>query len=105
MNIRVADTLVKKMVGLLGTKTFPDCDGLFFPDVACIHTFFMKYPIDIVFLDKDNKVNKILGHVKPFRIVWGSWKSVSVLELADGSASARNIKVGDIIGIEGKENG
>ena len=80
-------------------------DGLFFPDVHCIHTFFMQYPIDVLFLDKDGVVLKIAGKVVPYRIVGGGDNGVAVLEMRAGAVEEKNIKVGDVIHLKEKRNG
>ena len=100
MNIRCAHTFTEKLVGLLGTGSFPDTDGLFFPGVTCIHTFFMCYAIDVLFLDKKNAVTHIAREVKPFRVVWGPAGSRSVLEMRSGAAKKEKMKIGDIIPVE-----
>ena len=102
MNIKYACSFKDRLIGLLGTNQFPDYEGLFFPDVNCIHTFFMQYPIDVLFLDKDHKVLKIKGKVRPFRIVWGKHDSCDVLEMKAGASEQMNIKIGDILNLEGK---
>ena len=101
MNIQHADTFARKLIGLLGTKRFPEYDGLFFPGVSCIHTFFMQYSIDVLFLDKNNKVCKIAEKVKPFRLVWGPDDTFGVLEIKAGHASEMKIKIGDTFHLEG----
>ena len=100
MDIRCAHTFTEKLVGLLGTRSFPDYDGLFFSGVTCIHTFFMRYPIDALFLDKENAVTNIARGVKPFRVVWGRVGSRSVVEMKAGAAKKEKIEVGDIIPVE-----
>ena len=95
MNIQHADTFAAKLIGLLGTKQFPDFDGLYFPGVNCTHTFFMQYPIDVLFLDKNDIVLKIAEAVKPFRVIWGKENCSAVLEMKAGGAVEKNIKVGD----------
>ena len=103
--INIADNWIKKLVGLLGTKVFPDFEGLFLPYVTSIHTFFMKYSIDIIFLDENNNVKKIVENVKPFRVVFGNKESVSVLEMPAGAARKCNINIGDKIVFEGRGYG
>jgi uncharacterized membrane protein (UPF0127 family) len=105
MDIQHADTFRAKLIGLLGTKQFPEYDGLFFQGVNCIHTFFMQYPIDVLFLDKENVVLKITEKIKPFRVVWGPDKSFGVLELRAGAAAEMKIKIGDTFHLEGKKDG
>ena len=103
MNIRakVADNFFSRLKGLLGTNEFPYADALYFPNVASIHTFFMKYPIDVVFLDKNNKVVGFRENVKPFRVVFGGMSAYLVVEMPQGSIKRMDINFGDILNIEG----
>jgi uncharacterized membrane protein (UPF0127 family) len=46
-----------------------------------IHTFFMSFPIDATFLDKNNNIVKVVRNIRPWRLlVWGGWRAVKVLE-------------------------
>jgi uncharacterized protein len=101
MDIRRADTFMKKLVGLLGTKEFPSYDGLFFEGVSCIHTFFMNYPIDVLFLDGENSVCGAAEEVRPYRVVCGPSRCRSVVEMRQGGIAGSGIKTGDIIHPEG----
>jgi hypothetical protein len=96
---------MQKLVGLLGTKTFPPYDGLFFEGVSCIHTFFMNYPIDVLFLDGQNVVCGKAERVKPYRMVWGPSRCRSVVEMRPGGIADAGIKAGDTIYPEGGQYG
>lgn len=99
MDIQHADTFAKRLTGLLGTRKFPDYDGLYFPDVRCIHTFFMQYPIDVLFLDDNRIIGKCAERVKPFRVIWGPFSCSSIVELRPGFIAQAQIKKGDIFPI------
>ncbi|MCK5708570.1 MAG: DUF192 domain-containing protein [Candidatus Aureabacteria bacterium] len=103
--VELADTFLKRLVGLLGTKEFPYAEGLFFTNVTSIHTFFMKYPIDVVFLNKENQVCKVVDNIKPFRLVLGPFCSWSVLEMRAGAAGLAGIKKGTVMNFGEKQNG
>jgi hypothetical protein len=56
-------------------------DGLLILKCNCIHTWFMRFPIDATFLDQDDKVVKVVRNIKPWTsFVWGGWKARKVLE-------------------------
>jgi uncharacterized membrane protein (UPF0127 family) len=57
----------------------------------------MRFSIDIIFLDKDNRVLAVREKVAPFRFVFGPKGSQTVLELASGAATLSGIKVGDML--------
>ena len=104
LNVKCAKSFSQRLKGLLGTKEFPDIDGIYFSGVSCIHTFFMQYPIDILFLTKEKTVCKVIENVVPFRIVWGSFNAFSVIEMQAGGAGKTKIKTGDTVQIkEGKD--
>jgi uncharacterized protein len=104
LKIRYADTFFKKLTGLLGTKEFPGYEGLFFPGVRSIHTFFMRYPIDVLFLTPENMVCVAAEAVKPFRVLLGGREASSVIELRTGTIVEKGIKQGDSINLEGKRD-
>jgi uncharacterized membrane protein (UPF0127 family) len=78
---RVARTFPERARGLIGTRSLPDSEGLLIERCNAIHTFFMSYPIDAVFLDRHNRVVKEVRGIRPWRLlVWGGWRAVKVLE-------------------------
>lgn len=91
-NIQVTDSFGGRFKGLMGMRELPKGSGLLLEHCGAIHCGFMRFTIDAIYLDKDNKV---VGKetVKP----WGIGKifkgAVKTLEVNEGEAS--NIKVGD----------
>lgn len=78
---RVARSFAERAKGLIGTKDLPDGEGLLILKCNAIHTWFMSFPIDAVFLDKNDQVVKIVRNIRPWRfLVWGGFKAVKVLE-------------------------
>jgi len=68
-NILPARSFWKKLVGLMGRKDLPLDTAMFFEgDCPSVHTCFMKFPIDVVFLDKKMKVIRIVENLKPWRM-------------------------------------
>ena len=82
-----------RMRGLLGRKGLEAGDGMLITKTSSIHTFFMAFPIDAVFLDKELRVRRIAHDVRPFRMAWKPG-SRSVLELPAGAAAAAGLEVG-----------
>jgi uncharacterized membrane protein (UPF0127 family) len=58
-----------------------------------VHTFFMRFPMDVVFLDREGKVVKVVRNLKPWRAA-GARGARSALELAAGEAARRGLDVG-----------
>lgn len=97
--IKFANNTIDRMLGLMFTKELPDCDGLLIGPCNSIHTFFMRYPIDVVFLDKNKTIVKIVRNKKPWGMTWVYWKATSVLELAGNSLDPA-VKEGDQLILE-----
>ena len=89
----VARRMLARMRGLLGRKTLEPGAGLLITRTSSIHTFFMAFPIDAVFLDRDLRVRSVVANVGPSRIVWRRG-SRSVLELRAGEAAPRRLRGG-----------
>lgn len=93
--LEVADTLFARMKGLLGKKALADGEGLLIRPCKGIHTFGMKFPIDAVFLDGDNRVTAVTRNILPNRMTRVFFNAVSVLELPPGTIEATATKIGD----------
>jgi uncharacterized membrane protein (UPF0127 family) len=89
----VADHLVARMRGLLGRSDLPQGEGMLLRPAGSIHTFFMRFPIDVVFLNEENEVVKVVHRLAPWRAA-GMKGARSVIELAAGEAESRGIEVG-----------
>ena len=79
----VAETLFERMRGLIGREAPKAGEGLLIPRCNCIHTFFMRYPIDATFLDRQGCVVRRVKNIRPWRLfVWGGFRARQVLETA-----------------------
>lgn len=90
----VADSPLLRLRGLLGRPELTDGEGLLLRPSGSIHTWFMRFPIDAVFLNRDLEVVHIAAGIGPWRMARGR-KARAVLELAAGQAVRRGIEVGD----------
>lgn len=78
---RVAEGFLARARGLIGRPPPPPGEGLLIPHCNAIHTFFMSYPIDATFLDKEGRVVKTVRNIRPWRpFVWGGFRARQVLE-------------------------
>ncbi len=91
---RLAETPRTRMRGLLGRRELPPGEGILLRPASSIHTCFMRFPIDAVFLDRDLAVLAVAGPLKPWRAA-GRLGARAVLELPAGEASRRGVRVGD----------
>ena len=90
----VAVRPLTRMRGLLGRRSLPREEGILLRPASSVHTCFMRFPIDVLFLDRDLSVLRIAPRLDPWRMAL-RWRAASVLELAAGEAARRGIDVGD----------
>ena len=81
----VARSFWARLKGLIGRRGLPSGRGLLILRCNAIHTLFMRYPIDAVFLDRAGRVVRRVRGIRPWRFfVWGGWRAVQVLEISPG---------------------
>ena len=90
----LAETALTRMRGLLGRRELPSGEGILLKPAASVHMWFMRFPIDAVFLDDDMRVVKIAADLKPWRMA-GARGAKSCLEIGAGEAARRRLSVGD----------
>ncbi|HNX29092.1 MAG TPA: DUF192 domain-containing protein [Syntrophomonadaceae bacterium] len=92
--VEAAVSFISRLRGLLGRKNMPAGCGLLLRPCSSVHCFGMRFPIDVIFLDRHNRVINIREKMNP-----GSWASESqaccVLELRAGEVRKHKIDVGD----------
>ena len=86
-----ADTWTTRLVGLLSVSSLSDAEAMLFEPGGGIHTVGMRFAIDVVYLDKDNKVLKIVAAMKPMRFPLAAKGTKAVLELSSGNANRTGI--------------
>jgi uncharacterized protein len=96
-NLVVAGTLLARMKGLLGRNSLPSGEGLLIKSCMGIHTFGMKYPLDIVFLNRENRVVAVKRNMPPNRVTGLCFSASSVLELPVGTLDSSETSPGDTI--------
>jgi uncharacterized membrane protein (UPF0127 family) len=94
-NLDVADNIWTRGKGLLGTRELPENQALWIHDCNSIHTFFMNYAIDCVFLTQDLRVISIKNNIKPWKMILPQWGAHSVVEMKAGLATSLGIKLGE----------
>ena len=92
----VAARPLRRMRGLLGRGGLPPGEGILLRPAGSIHTFFMRFPIDAVFLDRDDVVVGIEPDVRPWRLA-ARKGARAVLELPAGECARRGLDVGDAL--------
>ena len=90
---RVAETAASRLRGLLGRDGLPEDEALLLRPSNSVHMFFMRFPLDVVFLGADGTVVKIVPRLRPWRAA-GCLRAKAVLELAAGTCERRGLRVG-----------
>jgi uncharacterized protein len=106
--IRVAETALTGIIGLLGERELLPGDGLLIVPSQGVHTWGMRFPLDVVVLDGDWSVIAIRRNMRPFRITRVFWKAAAVLELPCGILKSTGTLLGDTIDfrrVEVEQNG
>jgi hypothetical protein len=96
----VADTIFKRLKGLLGEKEIVNGQALVIKPCSSIHTFFMRFPIDILFVGKDNKIIAAISSLPAFRASKIYFNAAYVIELPAGLLKATSTSAGDLLEIE-----
>ena len=86
-------------VGLLGRQSLDPGTAMIIAPTNAVHTFFMRFPIDIAFVKKDGRILKIRKRLPAWRMA-ASWDAYAVVEMAAGSFEAAGTDVGDCITVE-----
>jgi len=92
----VADSPLLRMRGLLGKRSLDSDEGVLLRPAGSVHTFFMRFAIDVVFLDREGRVVRVAENVRPWRTA-AARGARSVLELRAGESARRRIAAGDVL--------
>ena len=95
----VANTSAKRRTGLLKHDRLEPGEGLLISPCSAVHTFFMKFPIDLVYIDKKRKVRKV-AHAVPAWRMSGCLLAHAVIELPAGTVKRTATQAGDQLSIE-----
>ena len=105
-NLRTGEAVATRLVpafdsagrrkGLLGRSGLDDGEGLVLAPCSTVHTAFMRFPLDLVFLDRAGRVLRLSADVPPWRIRM-AWRGFAVVELASGTLGRRDTRCGDIL--------
>ena len=90
-----AETHWARLMGLMGRRSLPEGGALLIKPCSSVQTFFMRFPIDVLFLDGDGQVVKVVPALKPYRVAFGGRGARSALELPAGAAARCGVVVGD----------
>jgi len=97
--VKIAQDYKSRSVGLLNRASLTSGEGLLIKPCNSIHTFFMRFPIDVLFLDRKGKVVKVRKSLGPWRLCAASKSGYMTLELMDKALDMVRVSIGDSIGI------
>ncbi len=97
---KIANSFFSRLKGLLGKEEFSPEDALVIGGCQAIHMFFMKFAIDVVFVDQKNKVVGLIENIKPFRMSPFFIRARRAVELPVGSIKKSCTCLGDFLEIE-----
>ncbi len=93
--VTVADSILGRLVGLLGKRSLQPDRGVWIVPANAIHTVGMLFPFDVVMIDKDFRVVSAIEMVKPFRVILPKLRAESVIELPAHTIFRSRTQVGD----------
>lgn len=99
INILIADSFLTRFAGLMFRKKLPAATGLFLAPCNSVHMCFMRFAIDVVYLDKEYNIIKVVKHLRPWIGVSMYAKAWAVLEMTAGEAERCGLEVGKRLGI------
>jgi len=92
--------MVRRGLGLMGRRGWTRSDALLLPHCNSVHSFFMRMPIDLAYLNKQGQVVRMRHDLKPWRIGPIDFKADAVLELPAGALARSSTEVGDRLVVE-----
>ena len=100
-NARYASSFGARLSGLIGKRFSPALDGMVFDRCNAIHTFFMRYPIDVIFADEKYRILKTVPAFPPWHPFLACKKAFYVIELPAGTLESTATAVGDQLDLTG----
>lgn len=94
IDIRYTETAAERMRGLLGSESLKQGSGLWISPCNSVHCWFMRYAIDVVYLDRRGRIIKCVSDLRPW-CVSASLRSSSVVELLSGEVERLGLRLGD----------
>lgn len=92
--LELADSMWKRGKGLLGRSSLEEGGGMRFEPASSLHMWFMRFAIDVIYVDRQERVVKLVRHFKPWRVSWARGARTAY-ELPAGTIDRCGIEVGD----------
>ena len=94
LEILIADNFITRFAGLMFQKKLPAATGLFLAPCNSVHMCFMRFAIDVIYLDKDYKILKVVKNLRPWIGLSMCAKAYATLEMTAGEANRCGLEVG-----------
>jgi uncharacterized membrane protein (UPF0127 family) len=98
-NLTLAATPWRRFVGLMGRRELSPGEGLWLEPCNSIHMFFMRFPLDALFLDREKRVRRALPRIRPWRVSPIVFGARSCVELPAGTIQDRSLE-GELLALE-----
>ncbi|MTI70610.1 MAG: DUF192 domain-containing protein [Firmicutes bacterium] len=98
-NCYIADNFFSRLKGLLGKNNLNEDEALIIKPCKSVHMFFMKFSIDVLFVNENDKVIKIIENLRPWQVTKVVKNSKYVVELSKGKVKKTKTDIGNIISI------
>jgi len=95
----IADNFFTRAIGLIGRKDFSSGEAMVIKPCNSVHTFFMRFPVDVLFLDRNHKVVNLIESMKPFRASRINFRADYAVELPAGTIRATYTAIGDTLSL------
>ena len=92
-----AESFFQRLTGMLTRKFSDSLDGIVFRNCNAVHTFGMRFDIDVIFVDRTNRITEVYPDVKPWRTRSSGTSKAVTIELPSGSIAKFGIKCGDFV--------
>jgi hypothetical protein len=96
----MASSFFARTLGLMGRRSLPQSGALVLKPCNSIHTCFMRFPIDVVFVSAEGRVVGLERDIRPWRLTRIYWKAAYCVEFMSESLPAGSISLGDIISLK-----
>lgn len=96
LTIHRADSFLSRLLGLLARPPLAADEALCLAPCGSVHTAFMRYPIDVAFVDRSGRVLEVVSPLKPFRAAW-CWRAHGAVEFAAGGAQLHGVHEGSVL--------
>ncbi len=93
-NVEVAKTVWQRFIGLMGRRELAAGDGLFISPCSSIHMFFMRFPLDVAFVDREGRVVRAYHGIRPWRATRIVSGARAAIELPAGTLAAHQVGKG-----------